>query len=82
MSVIDQVRMFILENFLFTNDGAALANDESLLKKGIVDSTGMLEIIAYLEEQFHIKVDDAEMIPENLDSVTRIVQFVSRKSTV
>jgi len=74
--------MFILENFLFTNDGAALANDESLLKKGIVDSTGMLEIIAYLEEQFHIKVDDAEMIPENLDSVTRIVQFVSRKSTV
>ncbi|HFQ14340.1 MAG TPA: acyl carrier protein [Gammaproteobacteria bacterium] len=80
MAEAQKVRDFILENFLFTDDASALADDDSFLQKGIVDSTGMLEIIYFLEDDFGIKVEDDEMIPENLDSVNNIVAFVRRKS--
>jgi acyl carrier protein len=75
----DQIRNFILENYLFTNDPAALALDDSLLGRGIVDSTGMLEIIYFIEEQLGVKVADADMIPDNLDSVNRIAKYVESK---
>ena len=75
----DQVRNFILENYLFTNDTKALGLDDSLLGRGIVDSTGMLEIIFFIEEQLGVKVKDEEMIPDNLDSVNKIAAFVSTK---
>jgi acyl carrier protein len=81
MSVEQQVRSYILENFLFTNDAAALVNGDSFLEKGIIDSTGVLEMIYFLEEQFEIKVADQEMIPENLDSVDNIVRYVSNKQS-
>ncbi|MDH5618313.1 MAG: acyl carrier protein [Gammaproteobacteria bacterium] len=74
-----QVRAFILENYLFTDDESALGPDESLLDRGIVDSTGMLEIIMFIEDELGVQVADEEMIPENLDSVNRIAAFVSRK---
>ena len=73
----DQIRDFILENYLFTNDASALGLDDSLLGRGIVDSTGMLEIIFFIEEQLGVKVKDEEMIPDNLDSVNRIAAFVA-----
>jgi len=75
----DQIRNFILENYLFTNDATALKLDDSLLGRGIVDSTGMLEIIFFIEEQLGVKVKDEEMIPDNLDSVSKIAAFVSSK---
>jgi acyl carrier protein len=75
----DQIRTFILENYLFTNDASALGLDDSLLGRGIVDSTGMLEIIFFIEEQLGVKVKDEEMIPDNLDSVSKIAAFVSNK---
>lgn len=74
-----QVRNFILENYLFTDDETALALDESLLERGIVDSTGMLEIIMFIEDELGVSVEDEEMVPENLDSVNRIAAFVTRK---
>ena len=74
-----QVRTFILENYLFTDDESALGPDESLLDRGIVDSTGMLEIIMFIEDELGVQVEDEEMIPENLDSVNRIAAFVGRK---
>ena len=74
-----QVRNFILENYLFTDDTSALGPDESLLDRGIVDSTGMLEIIMFIEDELGVTVEDDEMIPENLDSVNRIAAFVSKK---
>ncbi len=80
MSVEQQIRDYILENFLFTKDAAALNTDESFLAKGIIDSTGMLEVIYFLEDKFGIRIEDAEMIPENLDSVRNIVRFVERKT--
>jgi acyl carrier protein len=75
----DTIRRFILENYLFTDDVAQLGLDDSLLGRGIVDSTGMLEIILFIEEQLGVKVADTEMVPENLDSVNRIAAFVTSK---
>lgn len=79
MSVEAQVRNYILENYLFTDDQSALINSDSFLQKGILDSTGILEMIYFIEDEFGIKVEDEEMIPENLDSVDNLVAFVDRK---
>ena len=75
----DRIQKFILENYLFTSDPSALGLDDSLLGRGIVDSTGMLEIIMFIEEQLGATVQDEEMVPENLDSVSRIATFVESK---
>lgn len=78
MELKEQVRAFITTNFYVANP-AALADGTSLLDSGTVDSTGMLEVIFFIEETFGIKVDYSEMVPENLDSIERIANFVSRK---
>jgi acyl carrier protein len=75
----EQIRTFVLQNYLFTDDPSALSLDDSLLGRGIVDSTGMLEIIFFIEEQLGVKVRDEEMIPDNLDGVNRIARFVESK---
>ena len=75
----ETIRGFILENYLFTDDTSQLALDDSLLGRGIVDSTGMLEIIMFIEEQLGVKVADEDMIPENLDSVNRIAAYVASR---
>ena len=79
MSDEKKIRTYILENYLFTNDESALNSGDSFLEKGILDSTGILEVIYFLEETFGIKIDDEEMIPENLDSVSNICGFIDRK---
>ncbi len=76
-----KIRNYILENYLFTDDQSALDNGDSFLNKGILDSTGILEVIYFLEDDFGIKIEDEEMIPENLDSVNNIVAFLKRKTT-
>ena len=78
MNNIEIVRAFIVENFLFGDD-STLNDDTSFLQERIVDSTGILEIIAFLEEQFSIKVEDNELLPENLDSLQNIDAFLKRK---
>jgi len=80
MSTEDKIRNYILDNFLFTDDQSALKNDNSFREQGILDSTGVLEVMLFLEEAFGIEVDETEMIPENLDSVNNLVAFVRRKS--
>lgn len=80
MDVRETVREFIMENF-YVSDPSALDDERSLLDGGIVDSTGILEVIFFLEEHFQITIDDEEMVPENLDSVAAIVAFVARKTT-
>jgi acyl carrier protein len=79
MSLEQKVRSYILESFLFTDDQSVLDNADSLMGKGIIDSTGTLELISFLEEQFGIKVEDEDMVPENLDSVNQILAFLQRK---
>jgi acyl carrier protein len=73
------VRRFIGENFLFRDDGDAITHDASLLDAGIIDSTGVLELVCYLETTFGIEVQDDEMLPENLDSIRAISHYVARK---
>lgn len=79
MSVENKIRAYILENYLFTDDQNMLGSDDSFLQKNILDSTGMLEVIYFLEDEFGIKVQDDEMVPDNLDSVNRISAFLARK---
>jgi acyl carrier protein len=73
------VRRFIGENFLFRDDGDAITHDASLLDAGIIDSTGVLELVCFLESTFGIEVHDDEMLPENLDSIGAITGYVTRK---
>jgi acyl carrier protein len=73
------VRRFIGENFLFRDDGEAITHEQSLLDAGIIDSTGVLELVCFLETTFGIEVQDDEMLPENLDSIRAISNYVSRK---
>ena len=80
MSTEAAIRNFILENYLFTDEQSVLDSDDSFLEKGILDSTGILEVIYFLEDAFGIKIRDDEMIPENLDSVNNIVAFIARKA--
>ena len=79
MSHREAIRRYILENYLFTDDASALADDASFLESGIIDSTGMMEVIFFLEENFSIRVEDEEMIPENLDSVNNLLRYIERK---
>lgn len=72
------VRSFIAENFLFRAD-AEIADDQSLLDSGVMDSTGVLELIAYLESTYAITVADEEIIPSNLDSIARITAYLLSK---
>ncbi|MDY7039055.1 MAG: acyl carrier protein [Thermodesulfobacteriota bacterium] len=75
----DTVRMFVMENFLFDNE-ATLIDTASFLDEGIIDSTGILELVSFIEERFRITVADDELIPENLDSVANVVNYLERKA--
>jgi acyl carrier protein len=74
------VRRFIGENFLFREELDALHEGASLLDAGIIDSTGVLELVCFLETQFAIEIADDEMLPENLDSIAAISAYVLRKT--
>lgn len=78
MTVQERVRQFIIDNF-YVADASELGGASSLIQGGWVDSTGMLELIAFLEVEFGLRISDAEMIPDNLDSIDRIAAFVARK---
>lgn len=79
MSVQEQIRMFIAENFLFNPNGFDLSDDASFLDEGVVDSTGTLELVMFVEEAFGISVGDNEIEPENFDSVNKLAAYIGRK---
>lgn len=74
-----RVRDFVITNFLFGQDGHTLANDQSFLETGVIDSTGVLELIGFVEQQFGIRVEDSEIVPANLDSVDNLTAYIARK---
>ena len=74
------IKNFIIDNFLFGDD-EGLEDDVSFLEEGIIDSTGILELITFLEEDFSIEIDDEEMLPENLDSINNVLAFLNKKIT-
>jgi acyl carrier protein len=73
-----EIRSFIVGNFLFGQD-QDLSDDTSFLDKGFIDSTGVLELVAHLEETYDIKVNDDELIPDNLDTIESIAAYIARK---
>ena len=78
-----QILDFITSNFLFDDAQASLDEKDSLLETGVIDSTGVLELIAFIEETYGIKIEDEEIIPENLDTIQDITYFIKQKlSTV
>lgn len=76
--MLQKLRAFVIENYLFGEEGK-LENDDSFLESGIIDSTGVLELVRFLEATFNIKVADEELIPDNLDSINKIVSFLQGK---
>lgn len=78
MSVQQRVRQFVLENF-YVSDPSEVAHDTLLVTTGFIDSTGMLELITFLEQEFKIRISDDETTAENLESIERVAAFVERK---
>jgi acyl carrier protein len=76
------IRNFIEENFLFQIGDQNLADNQSLLEAGVVDSTGVLELVAFLEDTFHLQIADKDIIPQNLDTIDAITAFVERSELV
>ena len=75
---LKKIREFIVDNFLF-GDGELLNDDTSFLEEGIIDSTGILELVMFLEETYNMKIEDDELIPENLDNLQNIARFIDGK---
>lgn len=74
-----EIRQFVVENFLMGDASGMLADHESFLENGTIDSTGVLEVVMFLESNFEFKVEDRELLPENIDSVNSQVKYVLRK---
>lgn len=76
----NRVKKFVVDNFLFGDD-SRLGDDTSFLDHGIIDSTGVLELVGYLEAEFGIQVDDEEIVPDNLNSLDSICRYLERKTS-
>ena len=79
MTLHAELRQFILENYLLRREDASLGDSDSLTGRGILDSTGALELVSHLEERYGVTVQDEELHPDNLDSIDRIAAFIERK---
>ena len=74
-----QIRDFLAANFFLGQDPGALQGSSSLIEAGLIDSTGVLELVGFLEEEFDIRIQDDDLTPENFDSVDNILQYLERK---
>ncbi|MDH5202710.1 MAG: acyl carrier protein [Nitrospirota bacterium] len=74
-----EIRHFIIDNFLYGQDDNDFRDDISFLEKGLIDSTGILELVSFVEEKYEISVADEELIPDNFDSVNKLSAFISKK---
>lgn len=81
MEIKQQIRAFIVENF-YVPETADLSDDTSLIETGVVDSTGVLELVAFLEREFGISVSDRDILPSNLDTIERMTAFVMRQQAI
>lgn len=77
--LVGKLRAFVAEHFLFGRSDRCLSNDDSLIEKGVIDSTGVLILVVFLEHSLGIVVQSDEIIPDNLDSLNRLAAFAERK---
>jgi acyl carrier protein len=75
----ENLRNFIIENFMFGSEDASLDDDDSFLDEGIIDSTGVLEVVGFIEDEFGFEVSDDELVPENFDSLNKLLSYVNGK---
>ena len=78
MELKEDIREFIVDTFLFGEDGG-LREDSSFLEEGIVDSTGIMQLVSFLQDQYQITIEDEELIPDNLDSIRKVIAFIETK---
>jgi len=81
MTIQAQIKDYIAKNLLFSSDGFNYPEDASFLEEGIVDSQGVMELVLFVEENFNVKVKDAEIVPDNFDSITRLAEYIQRKKS-
>jgi acyl carrier protein len=79
MPLNDELRRFVTDNFMFGKVGNGFADDDSFLERGIIDSTGVMELVAFLEEHYGIRLHDQDLIPDNLDSINGLARFVESR---
>ena len=79
MTRTEQIREFLSDSFLYNPDGFPLGDEDSLIANGVIDSTGILELTQFVEDEFRVEVPDEEITPENFDTVSRILEYVERK---
>jgi acyl carrier protein len=75
----DELREFVTDNFMFGKPYKGFADDDSFIERGIIDSTAVMELVAFLENRYQIKLLDEDLIPDNLDSVNGLARFVERR---
>jgi acyl carrier protein len=80
MTIEAQIKDYIARNLLFSDNGYTFSDDVSFLDEGIVDSVGVMELVAFVEDNFHISVEDLDITPENFDSVSKIATYVRQKA--
>jgi len=80
LRMLQTIRKFVIDNYLFGEEGT-LSDEDSFMETGIIDSTGILELVRFLESTYTIKVTDEELIPDNLDSVSKIASFILMKQS-
>ena len=80
MSIETQIKDYISKNLLFSDNGFPYPDEASFLEEGIVDSVGVMELVAFVEEKFSLKIDDTDVTPDNFDSVGRLAAFIRRKT--
>jgi acyl carrier protein len=81
MTIESQIKDYIAQNLLFSDNGYPYSDDVSFLDEGIVDSVGVMELVAFVEDNFHISVEDLDITPENFDSVCKIAAYIRRKAS-
>lgn len=79
MVLKDELRQFVTDNFMFGKPCEGFADDDSFIERGIIDSTAVMELIAFLEERYRIKLQDRELIPDNFDSINKLARFVANR---
>lgn len=80
LSVEREIREFITEKFLYGEDDGKLSGDDSFMEQGIIDSTGVLELVAFIEGKYGIKIKNDELVPDNLDSINKLIRFINGKT--
>ncbi len=79
IGIKEKMKTFIVNNFLLGANADDLSDNDSFLEKGIIDSTGILELVSFAQEEFDIKIEDAELVPDNLDSLNNLEAFITKK---